>query len=106
VAGLGGDDGGDAKESGFAGSFPLLGAFFCNNRRFWDLPGDLTIAFPMSFASASAEESPRVLAELSKCAPGVPLLSGAKLAFRVTRDATVGLTPVALGRSNGTKGFT
>jgi hypothetical protein len=71
-----------------------------NNRRFGDLPGDVTRAFPMSLASASAEESPRVSAELSECAPGVPLLSSAKLAFRVTSDVTVGLTPVALGRSN------
>ena len=106
MAALGGDDGGDAKESTFAGAFPLLGAFLCNDRRFGDLPGDVTRAFPMSFASASAEESPQVSAELSECAPGLPPLSGAKLAFRVTSDVTVGLTPVALGRSNGTNGFT
>jgi len=42
-----------------------------------------------------------VSAKLSECAPGVPLLSSAKLAFRVTSDVTVGLTPVALGRSKG-----
>ena len=102
MAGLGGDNGGDANESAFAGAFPLLGAFLCDNRRFGDLPGDVTRAFPMSLASASEEESPRVSAELSKCAPGVPLLSGVKLAFRVTSDVTVGSTPVVLGRSNGT----
>jgi len=106
VSGLGGDNGGNAKESALAGSFPLLGAFFCDNRRIGDLPGDVTRAFPMSLASASAEESPQVSAELSECAPRVPLLSSAKLAFRVTSDVTVGLTPVALGRSNGTNGFT
>jgi len=61
VAALGGDDGGDAKA--FDGAFPRLGAFFCDNRRFGDLPGDVTKAFPMSLASALAEESPRVLAE-------------------------------------------
>ena len=105
MAALGGDNGGDANESAFAGAFPLLGAFLCDNRRFGDLPGDVTRAFPMSLASASAEESPRVSAELNECAPGVPLLSDPKLAFRVTSDATVGSTPVALGRSSGTNGL-
>jgi hypothetical protein len=60
----------------------------------------------MSLARASAEESPRVLAEISECASGVSLLSGAKLSFRVSNAETVGSTPVALGKSNGTKVFT
>ena len=60
----------------------------------------------MSFASASAEESPRVLAKLCKFAPGVLLSFGAKLACWVTSAVTVGLTPVALGGSNGTNALT
>jgi hypothetical protein len=47
-------------------------------------PVAVAVAF-ISLASASAEESPRVPAKLSECAPGVPLLSGAKLACMVTR---------------------
>ena len=89
VAALGGDDGGDVKESAFAGAFLWPGAFFCNNRRFGDLPVDATRVFPMSLARASAEESPRVSAEISECAPGVSLLSGAKLSFRVSNTGSL-----------------
>ena len=58
----------------------------------------------MSLASASAEESPRVSAELSECAPGVPQLSSAKLAFRFTSDVT-GVDPCCAGEVKRDKRF-